>query len=170
RCHRTGRLQLMVELLHRRAEIPVRTCPSGRMDPGRAAQSINRKPRIIGKSRQVRRACGGLSLYPGVFPKTRSRLVGLDEATFAGRNCIDAERFQQGAQFPQLAGIVGRNHQPSGDLAMGMSTRQGYITASFCSSMSLAVPLRARPSSTRSWVSVNGAFSAVVWISTMPPL
>ena len=170
RCNRTPGLQLMVESFHCGPKISGRTGPSGRVDTGRTAQSIDREPGVIGKRRHGRGAGGRLSLYTSIFPKARARLVGLFETEVAGGDRIDAERFKQPPHFPQFAGIVGGNDQPSNNSAMSMRARQGHITASFWSSMSLPTPLRARANSSSSWASVNGAFSAVVWISTMPPL
>ena len=42
----------------------------------------------------------------------------LAEAEFARRNRLDPEWRQQFAHFAQLAGVMGRDHQPSGDAAM----------------------------------------------------
>jgi hypothetical protein len=81
-------------------------------------QSINCQPRVIGKGGEIRRPGRRLGLYTGIFPEACASFVGLNKANFAGRNRVNAERRKQFAHFPQLAGIVGRDHQPSGNSTM----------------------------------------------------
>src|SRR5258708_13702312 len=128
RCHRTAVMQLLIDLLHSRPKILVRACPPGRMDAGRTSQRIDRKPGVIRKGRQARPLGGRGGLYTGIFPKRRAGLAGLNEAKLAGRNRVDAERFNQFPHFPQLAGIVGPNHQPSSQSLISPPVRQHLHT------------------------------------------
>src|SRR5215813_4904828 len=161
RCYGTAIAQLTVDFPHGRRKIPVRTCPAGRVNAWRPPKGINRDPGVVRKGRQARRLRGGFGLNACIFPKTRASLLGLADTQLPGRYGRDVKRFKPFAHLPHLAGIVRRNHQTSGDFAM-LTSCQGYITAIFCRSMSLPIPLRASANSANSWVSVNGIFSAVV--------
>jgi hypothetical protein len=88
------------------------------VDTGRTPQGVDCEPGVIRKSRQASRVGSRLGLDTGIFPKACAGFVGLNKAELAGCNRIDAERFKQLPHFLEFAGIVGRNHQPSGYFAM----------------------------------------------------
>ena len=183
-------LQLLLDVAHSAAEILVGARPARRMDPGRAAERVDHEAGVVGERRKpggLRRGCG---LDQSVLGKGRAGLLGLGEAELAGRDRRDAVGREEFAHLGELAWVMGRDHEPSGDGAMTLQamTLQGHsipesrisegeasascryhITASFCRSMSLPTPLRASASMSMNCASVNGVFSAVPWISTMPP-
>ena len=58
------------------------------------------------------------ALMRALAAKGRAGLVRLGEAEFAGRHRLDAIGREQLAHLDELAGIVGRDHQPPGDAAV----------------------------------------------------
>ncbi len=86
--------------------------------PGRAAERIDDEAGIVGEGRQLRGLGrrGGLDVR--ILAKARAGLLGLAEAEIAGRDRLDPIGREELAHLAQLAGVVGRDHQPSGDGAM----------------------------------------------------
>src|SRR5262249_26386067 len=160
---RAAARQLLLDLTHRAGKVLVRPGPARRMNAGRAAEGVDRKPGIVGEGGQAGRASGGFRLDARVLAKARSGLFRLSQAERARRHRLDAERRQQLAHLLQLAGIVGGNHQAAVDAAMRHDVpavagqRAHYITAIFCRSTSLAMPLRASASRASNCSSLNGA-------------
>src|SRR5258708_12377477 len=76
-------MQLLVDLFHSRPKILVRACPPGRMDAGRTAQGIDRKPGATRKARQARPLGGRGRLYTGIFPKAPPRPPPLNAPNLA---------------------------------------------------------------------------------------
>src|SRR5581483_12289446 len=97
--------------------------------------------------------------------KSRAGLFGLGQVQLGRRHRLDAVAREQLAHLGKLALVVGGDDEASGDLP-----GHAHITASFCRSTSLVMPLRARPMSAINWSSLNATFSAVACTSTMLPL
>src|ERR1700761_8587027 len=79
-----------------------------------------------------------------------------------GADGFDAVGAEERLDLAHLAGIVAGDDQHT-------APRQSHASACFCNSTSSPMPLRARRSNCASSSSLNGAPSAVPWISTKPP-
>src|SRR5262249_35407307 len=108
---------------------------------------------------------GGFRLDTRVLTKARTGLLRLGKSERARVDRFDAIGLQQLAHFRELACIVSRDDQRTGDLPV----HGAHITAIFCRSTSLPTPLRARARSAANSSSVNGVFSAVACTSTRRP-
>ena len=134
------------------------------MDARRAVERIDHQAGIVGESGQAGRKRCGLGLDARIVAKAHAVLIRFRQIEFTRRYGVDAVRRKQLAHLGELAGIVGRDHEAAGDAAM-----LAHITAIFCKSTSLAMPLRASASSAANSASENGVFSAVACISTILP-
>src|SRR5262249_5238846 len=90
------------------------------------------------------------------------------EIELARGDSVDAEGLQQFAHFAQLARVVGGDDDPARELPVRGNVA-AHITASFCRSTSLPMPLRASPSRVASCSSLNRVFSAVACTSISRP-
>ena len=90
------------------------------MNAGRAAERIDDEAGIVGERRQLRGLGRGGGLDAGVLAEARAGLLGLGEAEIAGGDRLDPIGREQLAHLAQLAGVVGRDDQPSGDGAMAL--------------------------------------------------
>ena len=160
-------LQQTLDPAHRRHEILALAGPARREDAGCAVQRIDHEAGIVGKGRQLRRLGGGDRLDRRIGAKRLAGFLGLAEAQFARGNGFDAMRRQQFPHLGELAGIVGRDHEPAGDSTVHV--RSDYATAIFCKSTRRATPLRASSISARNSSCENGVFSAVPCTSMMRP-
>src|SRR5208283_1943999 len=94
-------------------------------------------------------------------------LLWLLQPKIARRYHLQSERTHQVGDLGQLSLVVAGQHQP---LARRQTAcHQAASTAASCAANSAVVPARASISISRNCASVNGAFSAVPWISTMLP-
>ncbi len=165
-----GRAALLQQALdpgHRRHEILALAGPARRVNAGRAVQCIDHEAGIVGKGRQLRGFRGRDRLDRRIGAERLAGFLGLAEAEFACGNRLDAVRRQQFPHLGELAGIVGRDHEPAGDSTV--HERSDYATASFCKSTRRATPLRASSISARNSSCENGVFSAVPCTSMMRP-
>jgi len=138
------------------------------MDAGCAIEGGDAESGIVG---QCGKAAGGgrrQRLDFGIADEVGRGFIGFGQAEFAGGNHGDMVRGKQLGDLAQLAGVVGGHDQPAagGELA----GHQAASTALRCMSNNCVVPCRASAMSSLNWASLNGVFSAVPWISTMPPL
>ena len=137
--------QAVFDLPHRGSKILGRPGPARRVDARRSAERFDHQPGIVGERRQPRRHGRRHGLDAGILAKARAGFLRLAEAELGGRNGVNPIRREQLPHLAQFAGIVGRDHQATGDPAMvrPMRVSQAHITAIFCKSMSLPTPLRA---------------------------
>ena len=150
-----------------RGEILVGSRPARRMDAGRAVERFDHKPGIVGESRQLRGVCRGLRLDAGIGAEARAGFFRLGAGRARPRKPLRCRKATSSSRnLVELARVVRRDHDPAGDAAMG---RLAHVTAIFCRSTSLPMPLRASASKARNCSSENGIFSAVPWISTILP-
>ena len=177
RRRRAALAQQRIDARHRGGEILRRSGPARRMDAGLAAEGIDREARVVREGGQARALRGGLRLDARIGAEGRAGLVRLGQAELAGRDRQDAVEREQLAHLDELAGIMRRDHQAAADAAVrgrGVRRRQGcapaHVTAIFCRSTSLPMPLRASASRASSCSSLNGVFSAVPCTSTMLPV
>ena len=112
------------------------------MDPRRAVQRIDHQAGIVGEGGQSGCNRRGLCLDLRVVAKAHAVFVRFRQIEFTRRYGVDAVRRKQFAHLGELAGIMGRDHETAGDVAM-----LAHITAIFCKSTSLPMPLRASASS-----------------------
>ncbi len=159
----TGR-KLALDARHRAGKVLRAAGPAGREQPGRSVERVHAQARIVREGRQP----GGVRRRPrldgGVLGEHRAGLVRLGQVQLAGRDRLDAEGGQQLAHLAQLAGIVGRDHDPPGEEAAHQAI------ACFWSATSSATPALASRRRLRNSSSENGFTSAVPCTSTMPPL
>ena len=192
RCPRRGRAALakfLLDRFHRVPEIPVGSGPTRRMDAGRAVEGIDHEAGIVGKGRQAGRRCRRLRFDARVFAERRAGFFWFAQSHLTCRYGLDPVGRQQLAHFLELPGIMGGYDQTTGggrrrtDFSVPYqcpnscssvccrpsSVLRFHITAIFCRSMSLAMPLRASANRVVSCSSENGTFSAVACTSTMLP-
>src|ERR1700722_3578151 len=162
---RAAFVELDLDGLHGAAEILFRPGPARRIDSRRAVERIDHQAGIVGEGGQAGRSRRGLRLDARVVAKAHAGLVRFYEIEFTRRYGVDAVRRKQFAHLGELAGIMRRDHETAGDAAM-----LTHITAIFCRSTSLAMPLRASANSAANSASENGVFSAVACISTILPV
>src|SRR5215472_4152193 len=144
RLERVALPQHALDLLHGEAEILALAGPARRQDAGRAVERVDRQSGVVGKGRESGRGCGGVGLDARVVAKARAGFRRLGKAECAGDDRFNVKRFEQLAHFLELARIVGCDDEPTRDPSMhGCVQPLAYITASFCRSTSLAMPLRA---------------------------
>ena len=136
------------------------------MNAGRAVERVDRKPGIVGKGGKPGRLGRGFRLDARVVAKRHSRFVRFRKLKLACRYGVDSIGRKQIAHFSKLAGVMRRDHETPGYAAMRRAT---HITAIFCRSISLAMPLRASAKSAENCASENGSFSAVACTSTIFP-
>ena len=134
---------------------------------GAATECTDAKPGIVGQRRQARRICGSQRLDPGIALEAVLGLVRLGQTQRPGRDHLDPERRQQFENLAQLALVVAGQDQPGAN-SDGARHHAASI-ASRCIANSRSVPTRARRINSKNCASLNGSFSAVPWISTMPP-
>src|SRR5690606_39138174 len=84
-------LQLLLNLLHSKGKVLAGTCPAGREDTGRPAQSFNRKPRIIAERHHLRTPRRRQRLDFRVGDKAVAILYRLEQAEARGRDRLDIE-------------------------------------------------------------------------------
>ena len=99
------------DVLHGAAKILVRTGPARRINAGFAVERVHRQSEIVGEGRQPRRRRGGHRLDARIVAKVVPVSSGSAQPKLAGRYRVDAVGGQQALAFPELAGIVGRDHQ-----------------------------------------------------------
>ena len=153
--------------LHGGGEVLRGRRPSGRVDAGRAAQCRDAEAGIVGQRRQAGRGGRRQRLEPRVADEIVRGLLRLRQAKRAGGHARDAVRRAQVGDLAQLAGIVGGDHRrsPRGErraIRPLQRRRCKFVQSRRCR------PAPA-PSARRNAASENGDFSAVPWISTMPP-
>ena len=120
--------------------------------------------RVDGTATWPPRGDKGFGYDPMFVPIGETRTFG--ETELGGRDDSEAVRPQEFCQLGALAGIVARQHEPCAGL---QPARHQAPTASRWAANSCAVPWRASASIDWNSASLNGARSAVPWISTMPP-
>src|SRR6185436_19375128 len=160
-------LQQALDSAHRRHEILALAGPARRVNAGRAVQRIDHEAGIVGKGRQLRGFGGGDRLDRRIGAKGVAGFLGLSQTQLTRGNRLDAMRREQFPHLGELAGIVGRDHEPAGDSTVHMQS--DYATAIFCKSTRRATPLRASSISARNSSCENGVFSAVPCTSMMRP-
>ena len=161
-------LQHVLDPLHGAVEIARHAGPVGGINARLAIERIHAQAGIVGKRQKPRGLGRGMGLDPRVFDKGRAGLFGFGQAEFAGRDQIETERFEQLAEFTELAGIMRGDDQPVAGLQTEIRAHQS-ASASFCRATSSPMPLPARSISAMSSSRENGAPSAVPWISTNVP-
>ncbi len=112
------------------------------MNAGLTAECVHDQPGIVGKGGT---ACGfrrGYRLDARIGGKSFSGFVRLGQTKLAGRLRLDAIGREQVAHLGKLSRIMGGDHHRTGELP-------AHVTANFCKSTSLPMPLRASASSTR---------------------
>ena len=139
---RAAFVQLDLDGLHGAAEILFRPGPARRMDSRRAVERIDHQAGIVGEGGQAGRKRCGLGLDARVVAKAHAGLVRFLQVEFTRRYGVDTVRRKQFAHLGELAGIMRRDHETPGDAAMLV-----HITAIFCKSTSLPMPLRASANS-----------------------
>src|SRR5204863_8639871 len=138
---------------------------AARMEAGRAVERVAHEAGIVGDGGQAGGKRCGFRLDARIGGEARAGFLRLGQAQFARRNDFDAMAPQKLAHFNELALVVGGDDDTPGN----PPAHAGHITASFCRSISLAIPLRAKATRARSCSSLNATFSAVACTSTMLP-
>src|SRR6185503_18089306 len=100
-----------------------------------------------------------------ILCKARAGLLRFGKPEFRRGYRLDAVAAKQVAHFTEFAGVVGRDYELAGDAPL----LRAHVTAIFCRSTNLPMPLRASAISARNCCSLNGIFSAVPWTSTRLP-
>ena len=94
--------------------------------PGASPSASTQSPEIVGKRGRPRSPRRRLGLQRGVVAEGEAGLLRLDEAQLGRADGLDAVGPQELADFPQLAGVVGRRDDPSREAAKrarGLSVR-----------------------------------------------
>ncbi len=164
------RLELLLDAAHGRWRNP---CPGRPSAPSRRRarrqaprpRAPNRRRARAGRRRSRRRRAFSAAFSSKVTPVSSG----------SGRPSSPAETTDipigrdQRLDLAELARVVGGDHQPFAAFERARHQGDRQRIASFCSSTSWPMPPLASARSAWSSSSVNGAPSAVPWISTMPP-
>ena len=133
--------------------------------PGAPSSASTTRPELSAKAGRPVACAAASALMRALSRKLMPVFVRFRQIEFTRRYGVDAVRRKQFAHLGELAGIMRRDHETAGDAAM-----LAHITAIFCKSTSLAMPLRASANSAANCSSENGVFSAVACISTILPV
>jgi len=157
---RAGCLQRLFHPRHRDREVPVRSRPASRINARRAIERGNNEAGIVGEGRKTGRIGSRARLEHRISRKARLCFFRFGKTELTSASHLESERREQFFDLPHLARIVGREDKRA---------RMVHARARLCSSISSAMPLRAKPRSSPSAASENGAPSAVACTSTSPP-
>ena len=116
---------------HRIVTAGGRLGPIGGADAGRAIQGGDGKAAVIGQRRQAGGARRRQRLDPRIAEEAVLRLGRLRQAEGAGADDLEPPGGEKRGNFPQLAGIVGGQHQ----LAPRQAPARHAFTASRCRAM-----------------------------------
>src|SRR5205807_6367639 len=126
-------------------------------------ERIDHQPGIIRESRQAGGKRCGLRLETRIRRERDAGFLRLGQLQLGRGNCLDAMAREQIAHLGELALVMRGDDEAAGNLPVH------HITASFCRSTSLPMPLRASASSADNCSSLNAIFSAVACTSTRLP-
>src|SRR5262245_18238957 len=100
------------------------------MDSRRPAEHVDGKSGVVREGRKTGRRRSGFRLDPSVGAKARSGIRGFGKPEVSRPHRLDAERREQLAHLPELAGIVGGYDETAIERAMVHGSEFKLVAAS----------------------------------------